>query len=39
VGLRLGLSLVRYGVTDFATVNTKDIQGMGFVNVWNPLVA
>ena len=39
VDLRLGLSLVRYGVTDFATVNTKDFQGMGFVNVWNPLVA
>ena len=37
VDLRLGLSLVRYGVTDFATVNTKDFQGMGFVNVWNPL--
>ncbi len=37
VDLRLGLSLVRCGVTDFATVNTKAIQGMGFVNVWNPL--
>jgi hypothetical protein len=37
VDLCLGLSLVRYGVTDFAAVNTKDFQGMGFVNVRNPL--
>lgn len=38
VDLRLGLSLVKFGVTDFATANTKDFQGMGFVKVWNPLV-
>ena len=38
VDLRLGLSLVKFGVTDFATANTKDFQGMGFLKVWNPLV-
>ncbi len=37
VDLRLGLSLVKFGVTDFATANTKDFQNMGFVRVWNPL--
>jgi predicted nucleic acid-binding protein len=37
VDLRLGLSLVKFGVTDFATANTKDFQGMGFLKVWNPL--
>jgi hypothetical protein len=25
------------GVTDLATVNTKDFVGLGFVRVWNPL--
>ena len=39
VDLRLGLSLVKFGVTDFATANIKDFQGMGFVKVWNPLAA
>jgi uncharacterized protein len=38
VDLRLGLSLIHFGVTEFATANTKDFQGMGFNRVWNPLV-
>lgn len=37
IDLRLGLSLVQFGVTDFATTNTKDFQNMGFSRVWNPL--
>ena len=35
--LRLALTLRRYGVTDFATVNVKDFEGLGFQRVWNPL--
>jgi toxin-antitoxin system PIN domain toxin len=35
--LRMALSLVQHGVTEFATVNTKDFQGAGFRRVWNPL--
>jgi uncharacterized protein len=38
VDLRLGLSLVKYGVAEFATANPKDFQGMGFAKVWNPLL-
>jgi uncharacterized protein len=34
---RLALSLIRQGVTDFATVNTRDFEGFGFTMVWNPL--
>lgn len=34
---RLALSLVQQGVTEFATVNVKDFQGLGFNRVWNPL--
>jgi predicted nucleic acid-binding protein len=34
---RTGLSLLRQGVTEFATVNTKDFEGLGFHRVWNPL--
>jgi toxin-antitoxin system PIN domain toxin len=37
VDLRLGLSLVRCGVSEFATTNTKDFQHVGFSRVWNPL--
>lgn len=36
---RLALTLRHGGVTDFATANVKDFQGMGFARVWNPLVA
>ena len=35
--LRMAVSLLRQGVTDFATVNTKDFGGLGFRRVWNPL--
>jgi predicted nucleic acid-binding protein len=34
---RAALSLLRQGVTDFATVNVKDFEGLGFAKVWNPL--
>ena len=34
---RLGLSLRRQGVTDFATANVKDFDGLGFSRVWNPV--
>ena len=36
---RAALSMVRQGVSDFATVNVKDFEGMGFAKVWNPLKA
>ena len=35
--LRTALTLLRNGVTEFATVNEKDFQGIGFRRVWNPL--
>jgi len=35
--LRSALCLLRNGVTEFATVNIKDFQGIGFARVWNPL--
>lgn len=34
---RTALSLIAFGVTDFATLNLKDFQDMGFKRVWNPL--
>jgi toxin-antitoxin system PIN domain toxin len=34
---RLALALLRQGVTEFATVNVKDFEGLGFARVWNPL--
>jgi predicted nucleic acid-binding protein len=34
---RAALSMVRQGVTEFATVNVKDFDGLGFARVWNPL--
>lgn len=34
---RMALSLLQNGVTQFATVNTKDFEGFGFAKVWNPL--
>jgi len=37
IDARLGLSLVFHRVTELATVNVKDFQGMGFLKVWNPL--
>ncbi len=35
--LRAALSLLDHGVTEFATANVKDFQGLGFARVWNPL--
>jgi toxin-antitoxin system PIN domain toxin len=37
IDIRLALTLHHAGVTDFATVNTKDFQGVGFRKIWNPL--
>jgi len=34
---RTALSLIAFGVTDFATLNLKDFHGLGFNKVWNPL--
>ncbi len=34
---RAALSMTAQGVTEFATVNVKDFQGLGFRRVWNPL--
>jgi len=36
---RTALSLTAFGVTDFATLNLKDFQGLGFKKVWNPVSA
>lgn len=36
---RAALSMLRQGVTEFATVNVKDFEGFGFARVWNPLAA
>lgn len=35
--IRLALTLLDQGVTEFATVNVKDFQRVGFSRVWNPL--
>lgn len=37
VDVRLARTLIAHGVTDFATANEKDFQGLGFTRVWNPL--
>lgn len=34
---RTALTLIRQGVTEFATANVKDFQDIGFHRVWNPL--
>jgi uncharacterized protein len=34
---RLALVLQTFGVTEFATVNCKDFEGLCFSRVWNPL--
>jgi toxin-antitoxin system PIN domain toxin len=36
---RSALTLTAQGVTEFATVNVKDFEGLGFRKVWNPLKA
>jgi len=35
--VRTALTLIAQGVTDFATANVKDYEGLGFKRVWNPL--
>lgn len=35
--VRLALSLLRQGVTEFATANVNDFEGLGFDRVWSPL--
>lgn len=34
---RSALTLIAQGVTDFATVNVKDFEGVGFRRVWSPI--
>jgi uncharacterized protein len=34
---RTALTLKAQGVTEFATMNTKDFEGFGFLRVWNPI--
>lgn len=35
---RSALTMIAQGVTEFATSNVKDYEGLGFKKVWNPLV-
>ena len=37
--VRMGLCLVRQGVSELATVNVKDFEGLGLRRVWNPLLS
>jgi toxin-antitoxin system PIN domain toxin len=34
---RSALTLIAQGVTEFATVNVKDFEGVGFRRVWSPI--
>lgn len=34
---RAALTMTSQGVTEFATMNVRDFEGMGFRKVWNPL--
>jgi hypothetical protein len=34
---RSALTMIAQGVTEFATVNAEDCEGLGFRRVWNPL--
>ena len=36
---RSALTMTTQGVTEFATVNVKDFDGLGFLKVWNPIAA
>ena len=36
---RSALTMIAQGVTEFATVNVKDCEGLGFRKVWNPLTS
>ncbi len=37
IDLRLAFTLRHHGVTEFATTNEKDFQGIGFSRLWNPV--
>jgi len=37
--IRAALAMTSQGVTEFATVNVKDFEGLGFRRVWNPLTS
>jgi toxin-antitoxin system PIN domain toxin len=37
VDARLARTLLHHGVTELATANVKDFDGLGFSRVWNPL--
>jgi uncharacterized protein len=37
--VRTVLTLITFGVTEFATANVKDFEGCGFKKVWNPLLS
>ena len=37
IDLRLARTLQAHGVTEFATANPRDFEGLGFVRVWNPI--
>ena len=37
--IRSALTMTAQGVTELATVNVKDFEGLGFRKVWNPLAA
>lgn len=36
-GLDSAQTLPAHGVTEFATINVRDFQGLGFRRVWSPL--
>lgn len=37
--VRLAKTLQAHGVTEFATANVRDFEGLGFQRVWNPLIS
>lgn len=37
IDLRLALTLQHHGVTELATANVRDFEGLGFARVWNPV--
>ena len=37
IDVRLGLTLLHHGVTELATTNVKDFDGLGFDRVWNAI--
>ncbi|HOW68504.1 MAG TPA: VapC toxin family PIN domain ribonuclease [Candidatus Paceibacterota bacterium] len=39
IDLRLARTLQSHGVTEFATANVGDFEGLGFARVWNPITS